>query len=147
MDLTGPTEGDGAWIEASGDGRWRLNMEDDERTGRLSGTWSRGSELEVIDRPSQGVHALLAAINGHDHASQVTRHDYYFEFDSDDGCSGVTGVDLTLNHCMTITCRTVIKCDGSSGKPIGESARLCLRVIVYGYEAGRLKLMLGLVYC
>ncbi|GAY69514.1 hypothetical protein CUMW_289110 [Citrus unshiu] len=32
--VTGPTEGDGAWIEAGGDGGWRLNVEDDEGTGR-----------------------------------------------------------------------------------------------------------------
>lgn len=69
MDLTGPTRGDSAWIEASGDGRWRLNVEDDEGIGRLSGTGSKGLELEVIDRQSQGVYALFAAINGHDHSS------------------------------------------------------------------------------
>lgn len=65
LQVTGSTEGDGPRIEASGDGGWGLHVEDDERAGRFGG----GSELEVVEGPCQGVHALLAAIDGHNHAS------------------------------------------------------------------------------
>lgn len=72
---TGTTEGYGTGTEASGDGGWRLNVEDDER-GSIGGIGCRGSELEVGECPTQCVHALLAAINGHQHAIKVstTRH-------------------------------------------------------------------------
>lgn len=45
-------------------------MEDDEGAAAV-GVGSRGFKLEVVDRPSQSVHTLLAAIDGHDHAFQV----------------------------------------------------------------------------
>jgi len=49
-------------------------MEDDEGARGFSGVGSRRSELEVIEGISQGVHALLASINGYDHASKVCTH-------------------------------------------------------------------------
>lgn len=49
--LTGATEGDWTRIEASGDGRRRLNVEDNEGAGG-GGIVRRGSELEVIEGPS-----------------------------------------------------------------------------------------------
>jgi len=72
---TGAAEGDGTGIEASGDGGRRLDMEDDERRS-IGGVGSRRSELEVGERPTQRPHALLASINRHQHATEVsaTRH-------------------------------------------------------------------------
>ena len=49
-------------------------MEDDEGARGFSGVGSRRSELEVIEGISQGVHALLASIDGYDHASKVCTH-------------------------------------------------------------------------
>ena len=34
-----------------------------------------GSELEVVESPGQGVHALLTAVDGDDHAAEVAGHD------------------------------------------------------------------------
>lgn len=62
--LTGTAEGDGTGIHADDDGRRRLDVEDDEGSG--------GSQLEVVESPPESVHALLAAVHGHDHTAQVT---------------------------------------------------------------------------
>lgn len=53
-------------------------MKDDERAWGFGGVGRRGSKLEVVEGPSQGVHALLAAIHGYDHASKVCSH-YWFD--------------------------------------------------------------------
>lgn len=50
--LTGATEGDWTRIEASGDGRRRLNVEDNEGAAGGGGIVRRGSELEVVEGPS-----------------------------------------------------------------------------------------------
>lgn len=75
-DLTGTTEGNGRGTEAGCDRGRRLDVEDDEVAGGGGGVGCRGSELEVVEGPGQGVHALLAAINGHDHASEVSGHGF-----------------------------------------------------------------------
>ena len=67
--LTGTTKGDGTGIETSGDGRRRLYVKYQEVTAGGGGVGVRGSDLEIIEGPSQGAHTLLAAINGHDHAT------------------------------------------------------------------------------
>lgn len=70
---TGAAERDGAGVEAGGDG-WRgLDVEDDE------GSWVRllrlGSEAEVLEGPPEGIHALLASVDGDHHAAKVaSRH-------------------------------------------------------------------------
>ena len=38
------------------------------------GVGSRGSEPDVVENPSEGVHARFAAVDGHDHASETSRH-------------------------------------------------------------------------
>lgn len=74
VDLTGPAEGDRRGADPGGDGRRRLDVEDDEGAGGFGGAGSRGSELEleVVDGPVEGVHALLAAVHRHDHAPEVS---------------------------------------------------------------------------
>lgn len=93
--LTGPTEGDGGGAEAGGDGRRRLDVEDDEVACGGGGVGGRGSELEVVEGPAQGVHALLAAINGHDHASELPSHEWFFN-------SNLTG-DGSKRRCLPST--------------------------------------------
>lgn len=78
---TGATEGDGTGIEASGDGGRGLDVEDGE--GRsIGGIGCRGSELEVVQCPTQRVHAFLAFIHSYQHATKVstTRHRYLLWF-------------------------------------------------------------------
>ena len=78
---TGATEGDGTGIEASGDGGRGLDVEDDEG-GSTGGIECRGSELEVVQCPTQRVHAFLAFIHSYQHATKVstTRHRYLLWF-------------------------------------------------------------------
>lgn len=81
FEITGATEGDGTGIEASGDGGRGLDVEDGE--GRsIGGIGCRGSELEVVQCPTQRVHAFLAAIHSYQHATKVssTRHLYQVWF-------------------------------------------------------------------
>jgi hypothetical protein len=63
--FTGSAEGDGSRVEAGGDAGRRLDVEDDEL--------AVGAEAEVVERPPQCVHALLAAVHRHHHARQVPR--------------------------------------------------------------------------
>ena len=67
--LTGSTEGDGRRVEPGGDVGRRLDVEHDELAV------GAGAEAEVVERPPQRVHALLAAFHRHHHAGQVAgRH-------------------------------------------------------------------------
>jgi hypothetical protein len=65
--LTGAAEGDGRRVEPRGDVGRRLDVEHDEL--------AVGAQAEVVERPPQRVHALLAAVHRHHHARQVAgRH-------------------------------------------------------------------------
>jgi hypothetical protein len=65
--LTGAAEGDGRRVESRGDVGQRLDVQHDEL--------AVGAQAEVVERPLQRVHALLAAVHSHHHARQVAgRH-------------------------------------------------------------------------
>ncbi|PWZ24730.1 hypothetical protein Zm00014a_009859 [Zea mays] len=65
--LTGAAEGDGRRVESRGDVGRRLDVQHDEL--------AVGAQAEVVERPLQRVHALLAAVYSHHHARQVAgRH-------------------------------------------------------------------------
>lgn len=94
QELTGTAEGDSTGIETGGDGRWRLNVKDEEMA-------VGGSELDVTDGPIEGVHALFAAVYCYYHASQVSRR-HRFTLLLCIAVSEISGCQLTTTKCCCV---------------------------------------------